>query len=527
MRVKILNFPKITPMPIIGTSSEVNFDSLNDLTTQTTAGPTSVLDNARLSLQKNKKGNEILVASQGTLSDGLYSIWAYFHPQQAAKARLDTLTAIKDKIASFYGSDSEQKIFNKLAESSTNPRQSSTIRSYYFTANDLKNFANAAKATELVINCPDKSLADALFDNQFRIPTEQDQKIASGNDDATGLARFLSSQFDIGDAVYKRVADTAFNEELKSLSQPPKIEYDNLTKENIADYKELGTITAKFKKSQLPSLTKELKLEKAEKAFDTAVKNFLDQNPKTTVDLLQAFLNKYSKQLLDQNPVPEAPAEDSTQETGSPEEQPKENNPLAGINARKIVTTKLTLDFKNLSEQISTIRRERNYDQFFKLLSNLSNDKVSFKNADRKELTKNGKDYFTQSLLDVFTVTKENEDAVTFFTKLGKFLASVPEKVSEITETHHQEAAQLLGMAQEVIRKNQLNQEAVAAYSKAIKDYVEFQIKNEQPQPTGTIKQGDTVGGIQAPRVQPLLSPDAIDLLQEAISFLTPDSSDP
>lgn len=502
-------------MPCIGTSSEINFDSLNDLNNLTTQTPNEakpVLDNARLSLQKNAIGEKILVASQGTLSDGLYSIQAYFHPQQAAKARLDTLTAIKDKIASFYGGHFNQEIFNKLADSSTNPRQSSTIRSYYFTANDLKNFANAAKATEeLVKNCPDKSLADALFDNQFRIPTEQDQKIASGNDDATKLTRLLRSQFNIRNPVYKRVADTAFNEELKSLSQPPKIECHNVTKENIAAYKELGTITANFKEKTLPSRIK------TEKAFDTAVKNFLDQNPNTTDKKLQAFLDKY-KQLLDQNPVPEGLAEDSSQEI----------DPLAGIDERKIVTTKLTLDFKNLSEQISTIRRERNYDQFFKLLSNLSNDEVSFKNADKKELTKNGKDYFTQSLLDVFTVTKENKDAVTFFTKLGKFLAlaSVPEKVSEITETHHQEAAQLLGMAQKVRDQNQLNQEAVAAYSKAIKDYVESQRVNKQPQPTGTIKQGDTVGGIQAPRVQPLLSPDAIDLLQKAISSLTPDSSD-
>ncbi|MBX9577094.1 MAG: hypothetical protein K2W97_01290 [Chthoniobacterales bacterium] len=86
-------------MPIIGTSTNVT--SLDQLES---------LADSRLSIQKNEKGEDTIVATKGTLADGLYSIWAKCCPQQARDHNVSLMNAMKKTILTSY-SETEKSIF--------------------------------------------------------------------------------------------------------------------------------------------------------------------------------------------------------------------------------------------------------------------------------------------------------------------------------------------------------------------------------------------------------------------------------
>lgn len=75
-------------IPIFGTRNEIH--SLSDLERLDPLG--------RLSVEK-RNGQDILVVTKGTLSDGLYSFWAYWRPKEAKQVISATWNAIKDLVS--------------------------------------------------------------------------------------------------------------------------------------------------------------------------------------------------------------------------------------------------------------------------------------------------------------------------------------------------------------------------------------------------------------------------------------------
>ncbi|MBM3856926.1 MAG: hypothetical protein FJ390_03065 [Verrucomicrobia bacterium] len=174
-------------------------------------------------------------------------------------------------------------------------------------------------------HCPDQSLAEALFENQFRQLTEADKKLRANQDEITQLTRKLQKNYDLRDPNDKAEADRIFNEAVNSQFQPLEPEYNTPTQEELFTYHKLGQMTAQFKKEVLPTLhrrdnqlsgapsveparidkvvrdktrkEKENPQDSAEKTFDTAIKNFLDQNRNITKEQLQAFFERYQTRI--------------------------------------------------------------------------------------------------------------------------------------------------------------------------------------------------------------------------------------
>lgn len=258
---------------------------------------------------------------KGLLS-GEISFKAWLFPDSTRKAdRQATANQIAKDLSLTYGV-SEESLRTSLSTSSltfTKPLSAEMVKGIEFRAQQAQQ---AQQARQI---CPDKNLADALFNNQFRKLTEADKKIASGKDPITELSKELRKTYNLKVPFAKAQADIIFNKRLKSLSQPATPEYDALTPEKLAAYRELGQMTADFKKDVLPTLQRRdnqatgapsvqpIRIEQPrqtkisrneessqtpeEKTFDTAVKNFLDQNRNVTKEGLQAFFERYKSRI--------------------------------------------------------------------------------------------------------------------------------------------------------------------------------------------------------------------------------------
>lgn len=268
---------------------------------------------------------------------GAITFKALFFSDPAKQAdRKATANQIVKDLSQVY--DLDQKSINTLSTSLLNqsegfskPISSGLVKSIAFQA--IKQAIKQAGAEEVEAKqqqqveqtCPDKDLAAALFNNQFRRLTIADKKIQSGSDDITQLSRQLRGTYNLKNPSQKAKADAIFNARLKSLSQPATPEYDAVTPEKLAAYHELGQMTAHFKSDVLPTLQrrnnqatgapsvdptsivqssrikisqgKESSQNPEEKAFDTAVKNFLDQNRNVTKEGLQAFFERYKSRI--------------------------------------------------------------------------------------------------------------------------------------------------------------------------------------------------------------------------------------
>ena len=275
--------------------------------------PTDVLYDTKT--QSYGKNTKAYGSFKGLLS-GEISFKAWLFPNSTKKAdRQATANQIAKDLSLNYG-DNEESLRISLCTVSlafTTPISSELVKKMKFQAQKQQN-------------CPDKNLAAALFNNQFRMLTKADKKIRSGLDDITQLSRKLRETYNLENPSQKAKADAIFNARLKSLSQPATPEYDAVTPEKLAAYDELGQMTANFKRDVLPtlqgrnnkatgapsikpqrtinkpSLTKTSKDEEPsqspeDKAFDTAVKNFLDQNRNVTKEGLQAFFERYKSRI--------------------------------------------------------------------------------------------------------------------------------------------------------------------------------------------------------------------------------------
>lgn len=123
-------------------------------------------------------------------------------------------------------------------------------------------------------------------------------------------------------------------------------------------------------------------------------------------------------------------------------------------------------------------------------------------------------------LLEVFTIRSSkiqkgeeigNPQTSQFFIGLGQFLAET-ENSPSITPEHQQKATRLLKNAEQVLDADGKRREETTTYMKAVKNYVENQRKAGAP-----------IEKIPENKIdQPLLSHDALDLLNKAIGLLTP-----
>ena len=256
---------------------------------------------------------------KGLLS-GEISFKAWLFPDSTKKAdRQATANQIANDLSAIYGVNK-----NSLQESLAN---SSNTFTKPILSNIVKRIVcvSEKQAKQAEQACPDKNLADALFNNQFRMLTEADKKIQSDLGDITQLSRQLRGTYNLKNPSQKAQVDAIFNAHLKSLSQPATPEYDAVTPEKLAAYHELGQMTANFKRDVLPTLQRRdnqatgapsvnpksivqssrIKISQGEessqnpeeKAFDTAVKNFLDQNRNVTKEGLQAFFERYKSRI--------------------------------------------------------------------------------------------------------------------------------------------------------------------------------------------------------------------------------------
>jgi hypothetical protein len=119
-------------------------------------GVHNLSDGERLTLKDNQ-----IMASRGTLSDGLYEIYAFFRPKEARDQNRAILKKIADKLADKLSANSKEKFISTfLGESITMKAR--------LTGAKVKLFAGKLKARlEIQDNCPDKELAEVLFKNQF------------------------------------------------------------------------------------------------------------------------------------------------------------------------------------------------------------------------------------------------------------------------------------------------------------------------------------------------------------------------
>ncbi|MCX6957827.1 MAG: hypothetical protein NT164_04750 [Verrucomicrobiae bacterium] len=125
---------------ILGTSTDVtSVEQLQKLDPKT-----------RLSVQQRDRKN-VLVATKGTLSNGLYSLWAYFRPESAHQARLDTLNTLKQVISEeFHIVAASIGLISKNDEqTSTQNFQGTCLTVSNFQGPNLKNYFNFTEIKRL------------------------------------------------------------------------------------------------------------------------------------------------------------------------------------------------------------------------------------------------------------------------------------------------------------------------------------------------------------------------------------------
>ncbi len=170
-------------MPIIGTSTTVT--SLSDLE--------SLDRSARLSLQQ-RDGKNTLVATKGTLADGLYSLWAKFCPNQAHDLNLQVVQSIKQTILADYP-ESAKAVFEKTFvdyNSSPNPRNLTgskiTVGIALESSNKILN--SISQRESLVINTLPGTKVDAHSLNiitSHPAVIEENTKVAKGYQSSSSL----------------------------------------------------------------------------------------------------------------------------------------------------------------------------------------------------------------------------------------------------------------------------------------------------------------------------------------------------
>lgn len=220
-------------MPFIGEARILSPAEFNNIT-----------DDEGLSL--TKKGD--IIASKGTLSDGLYSVWAYFCPNQA---REQNQVILKQVVSQLFD-PSQDRLNNSL----------SAVEGSRLTGAKVKFLKETLKTRlERQNKCADQDVAEALYNNQF-LPLHPASK---DDNEQTYLA--------LGEATYQfkkqltPAARESFNTALKNfLGQ--KLQISKKTLEAfLKAYKDLLT-NESVKKAIIVNQFKNLSKEIADVGYD-------------------------------------------------------------------------------------------------------------------------------------------------------------------------------------------------------------------------------------------------------------------
>ena len=550
-------------MPIFGTSTAV-----------TSLGQLQTLDaEARLSVQQ-RDGKNVLVATKGTLSDGLYSLWAYFRPAPARQARLDTLTTLRKTIAdefhladdsiTLHAEHREQKFtqdlqgtrlfisdfkganlkdyFNFTGIKRLEPSSTETATNDPSAAKDYFNFTGIKRlepsSTETATNDPSAAsspLERILYKNQFQLGTDatdyvERQKFVSDS------RRLLENVFTIEAEIEKEAASTlASTLFTASLPPAPPSQYRIGTESELDTFKALKEAIEQFKKKRFP--VKQEDLDRARdatathvpdplKKFEHALIDFLDQNPGVLLENLQSYLNKYDANQTSPQPSQIRQGLISNDPIREVKRSIQRNPQLTSTKIRDMIDQLDIISvYPELSTKIAEIGRTNDYQQFFAQLKQLSSPESKF--FDRRlnqktSLNKTEQKFFINQLLGVFTIGEANNPGLhQFFTSLGNALQN------DLIDP--QEASTLKDRALQILQTNKSNKEKVKTFSTGIKEKVlahqeaEKQWKKAvKTNPDAARPTMDYLSERYSAVREPLLSPDATALLAFTILSLTP-----
>ena len=523
-------------MPIFGTSTAV-----------TSLGQLQTLDaEARLSVQQ-RDGKNVLVATKGTLSDGLYSLWAYFRPAPARQARLDTLTTLRKTIADeFHLADDSITLHAEHREQKfTQDLQGTRLFISDFKGANLKDYFNFTgikrlepSSTETATNDPSAAsspLERILYKNQFQLGTDatdyvERQKFVSDS------RRLLENVFTIEAEIEKEAASTlASTLFTASLPPAPPSQYRIGTESELDTFKALKEAIEQFKKKRFP--VKQEDLDRARdatathvpdplKKFEHALIDFLDQNPGVLLENLQSYLNKYDANQTSPQPSQIRQGLISNDPIREVKRSIQRNPQLTSTKIRDMIDQLDIISvYPELSTKIAEIGRTNDYQQFFAQLKQLSSPESKF--FDRRlnqktSLNKTEQKFFINQLLGVFTIGEANNPGLhQFFTSLGNALQN------DLIDP--QEASTLKDRALQILQTNKSNKEKVKTFSTGIKEKVlahqeaEKQWKKAvKTNPDAARPTMDYLSERYSAVREPLLSPDATALLAFTILSLTP-----
>lgn len=535
-------------MPIFGTSTEVN--SLEQLQTLDSA--------ARLSVQK-KDGKDVLVATKGTLADGLYSLWAIFCPNQARQARIETLNALKKTIAAEFHVADDSIVLRPGNQEQTCTQQTQDTRLFTseFKGENLKDyfdFTNVVPSKPLPNEAASDEIAPsddptatfsplerALYKNQFCRETDKEnytrqQSLASKSND------LLSKIFQDEIKSEKKAPGILYNVSLPATSPT---QYRTPTNSELESFKQLREAITTFEQKKFTGTKSDRYLLQQ---FERHLSNYLDQHPKISLTDLQAHLDKYL------TPQPSNKPEKRESELIN-QEAIEEVRTIINANPRLFGgKTRLFLDqietlsaYPNLSKQIAKTREQRDYQQFFDLLEKLSSKESKFFDYRlNKEvcLQQDEQTFFIDHLLSAFTIKKEaNLSVYVFFTTLVPVLlkhlksqdqsAQLTSPLADLIYTAKQSALSCLKSNKTNIEKNkkfsadirkevEAHRDKEEEYTLAWKKYREALKGNSQAQPPTIEKPTISYNDNKEVATEALLSQDAISLLAFAVLSLTP-----
>lgn len=440
------------------------------------------------------------------MSDGLYSLWAYFRPALAHQARFHTLDTLKKNIADEFRvlDDSITLRAENDEQKWTKNLQGTRLFISNFKGANLKDYFNfteikrlEASSTETATNDPSADfspLERILYKNQFQLGTDatdygERQTIVSNR------RRLLEKIFTIENKKEQKAASTLFT---ASLPPASRAEYRTPTKSELATFNQLKEAIEQFKKKRFP--VKQEDLDRARdaqaedapdplKKFERALIDFLDQNPGVSLANLQLYLNQYDTNQtspqasqIRQGLIPDDPIREVRRSI-------QRNPEIKGTGKERYMIDQLDMisAYPQLSTEIAEIGRTNDYQQFFVQLKQLSYPTSKFFDSDLKQnilLNETEQKFFINQLLGVFTIGEaNNHDLHQFFTSLGNALQNDP--------IDTQEASTLKETALQILQTNKSNEQKV---------------KPRQDQKAE----------------EPLLSGDAKNLLSLAVLKLTP-----
>lgn len=517
-----------------------------------------VAPDARLSVQKSSTGQDILVATKGTLSDGLYSLWAIFCPNQARQARIETLKALKKTIADEFHIVDESIALRTENDEQTFTQQTQDTR--LFTSNfkgenlkDYFDFTNVAPSKPLPNEAASDEIAPSddptatfsplervLYKNQFCCETDKEN--------------YKRQQALVSKR--KKLLWTIFKDEIEAQKKAPGVlysgslpatsptQYRTPTNSELESFKQLQQAIETFRKTKFPDTESARYLLQQ---FERRLSNYLDQHPKISLTDLQTYLDKYLTPQPPNKPEKREP-ELSNQEAIEEVRTIIETNPLLSEGKTRPFLDQIeTLSaYPNLSKQIAETREQRDYQQFFELLKKISSATEKFQTTSGESaLSETEREFFIDHLLSAFTIQKEANSSVyklfttsipkllqllksenqspAFLSSLQLFTDTVKKEALSFLRSNKANIAKTKNFSTDIRKKVEAHRNKEEEYALAWKKHKEALESNSEAQPPTIEKPTISYQSNRKQAIEvPLLSQDAISLLAFTILRLTP-----